>query len=58
MYISFYFFYLVSSVTLLDGVADTGVIDLADVQLAAYLAEKRPGGLPYFRHGKYSNKQM
>ncbi|KAG5618540.1 hypothetical protein H5410_018364 [Solanum commersonii] len=39
-------------VTLLDGVADTGVIDLADVQLATYLAEKRPGGLPYFRHGK------
>lgn len=38
-------------VTLLDGVADTGVIDLADVQLATYLAEKRPGGLPYFRHG-------
>ncbi|KAJ8536272.1 hypothetical protein K7X08_034673 [Anisodus acutangulus] len=30
-------------VTLLDGVADTGVIDLADVQLATYLAEKRPG---------------
>ncbi|TMW97339.1 hypothetical protein EJD97_005705 [Solanum chilense] len=38
-------------VTLLDGVADTGVIDIADVQLATYLAEKRPGGLPYFRHG-------
>ncbi|XP_059303624.1 uncharacterized protein LOC132055693 [Lycium ferocissimum] len=38
-------------VTLLDGVADTGVIDLADVQLATYLAEKRPGGLPYFRQG-------
>ncbi|WMV21783.1 hypothetical protein MTR67_015168 [Solanum verrucosum] len=30
-------------VTLLDGVADTGVIDLADVQLATYLAEKRTG---------------
>lgn len=42
-----YFFYLVSSVTLLDGVADTGVIDLADVQLATYLAEKGPGGLPF-----------
>uniref|UniRef100_A0A3Q7GH10 Uncharacterized protein n=1 Tax=Solanum lycopersicum TaxID=4081 RepID=A0A3Q7GH10_SOLLC len=42
-------------VTLLDGVADTGVIDVADVQLATYLAEKRPGGLPYFRHGKYFN---
>ncbi|XP_070027590.1 uncharacterized protein [Nicotiana sylvestris] len=38
-------------VTLLDGVADTGVIDLADVQLATYLAEKGPGGLPFFRHG-------
>lgn len=38
-------------VTLLDGVADAGVIDLGDVQLATYLAEKRPGGLPYFRHG-------
>ncbi|CAN4088443.1 unnamed protein product [Withania somnifera] len=38
-------------VTSLDGVADTGVIDLGDVQLATYLAEKKPGGLPYFRHG-------
>ncbi|KAJ8553676.1 hypothetical protein K7X08_024354 [Anisodus acutangulus] len=47
-------FGVANSVTLLDGVADTGVIDLADVQLATYLAEKRPGGLPYFRHGKYS----
>lgn len=46
-----------SSVTLLDGVANTGVIDLADVQLATYLAEKRSGGVPYFRHGKYLNKQ-
>lgn len=55
MYFSLYFFCLVSSVTLLDGVADTGVIDVADVQLATYLAEKRPGGLPYFRHGKYFN---
>ncbi|KAM3380750.1 hypothetical protein P3S68_006323 [Capsicum galapagoense] len=44
-------------VTLLDGVANTGVIDLADVQLATYLVEKRPGGVPYFRHGKYLNKQ-
>lgn len=55
MYFPLYFFCLVSSVTLLDGVADTGVIDVADVQLATYLAEKRPGGLPYFRHGKYFN---
>ncbi|MCD7459785.1 hypothetical protein HAX54_041948 [Datura stramonium] len=45
-------------VTLLDGVADTGVIDLVDIQLVTYLAEKKPGGLPYFRHGKYFSKQM
>ncbi|KAF3620670.1 putative NAC domain-containing protein-like [Capsicum annuum] len=35
--------YMWQTVTLLDGVANTGVIDLADVQLATYLAEKRPG---------------
>ncbi|XP_040988911.1 uncharacterized protein LOC121236527 isoform X1 [Juglans microcarpa x Juglans regia] len=38
-------------VALLDGVANTGVVELGDVQLAAYLAEKKPTGQPFFRNG-------
>lgn len=40
------------SVALLDGVANTGVVELGDVQLAAYLAEKKPTGQPFFRNGE------
>ncbi|MCD9640526.1 hypothetical protein HAX54_025880 [Datura stramonium] len=29
------------------GVMNTGVIDLVDIQLVTYLAEKKPGGSPY-----------
>lgn len=39
-------------VALLDGVANTGVVELGDVQLAAYLAEKKPMGQPFFRNGE------
>ncbi|KAL2516026.1 DNAJ heat shock N-terminal domain-containing protein [Forsythia ovata] len=38
-------------VNLLDGVANTGTIELGDVQLAAYLAEKKSSGQPFFRNG-------
>lgn len=39
------------SAALLDGVANTGVVELGDLQLAAYLAEKKPTGQPFFRNG-------
>lgn len=38
-------------VTLLDGVANTAVVELGEAQLAAYLAEKKPTGQPFFRNG-------
>ncbi|KZV56529.1 hypothetical protein F511_16128 [Dorcoceras hygrometricum] len=38
-------------VSLLDGVANTGVVELGDVQLAVYLAEKKSSGQPFFRRG-------
>lgn len=38
-------------VTLLDGVANTRMVELGDVRLAAYLAEKRPSGQPFFKNG-------
>lgn len=41
------------SVTLLDGVANTAVVELGEAQLAAYLAEKKPTGQPFFRNGKF-----
>lgn len=42
-------FYVVS---LLKGVANTGVVELGEVQLAVYLAEKKSSGQPFFRSGK------
>ncbi|KAJ6835438.1 uncharacterized protein M6B38_331755 [Iris pallida] len=36
---------------LLDGVADTGMVELGDVQLTSYLAEKKPTKQPFFRNG-------
>ncbi|XP_057952324.1 uncharacterized protein LOC131146631 [Malania oleifera] len=36
---------------LLDGVANTGTVEIGEVQLATYLAEKRPTGQPFFRNG-------
>ncbi|XP_073269934.1 uncharacterized protein [Primulina huaijiensis] len=38
-------------VSLLDGVANTGIVELDDVQLAVYLAEKKSNGKPFFRRG-------
>ncbi|KAK6123167.1 hypothetical protein DH2020_043069 [Rehmannia glutinosa] len=38
-------------VTLLNGVANTGVVELGDVQLAVHLAEKKSSGQPFFRNG-------
>jgi hypothetical protein len=40
------------SASLLDGVANTGRVELGDLQLAAYLAEKKPTGQPFFRNGE------
>nr|XP_010917087.1 uncharacterized protein LOC105041762 isoform X2 [Elaeis guineensis] len=36
---------------LLEGVAETGMVELGDVQVAAYLAEKKYTGQPFFRNG-------
>ncbi|KAL4036210.1 hypothetical protein IC575_004937 [Cucumis melo] len=38
-------------VALLDGVANTAVVELGEAQFAAYLAEKKPTGQPFFRNG-------
>ncbi|XP_022134959.1 uncharacterized protein LOC111007081 [Momordica charantia] len=38
-------------VSLLDGVANTAVVELGQAQLAAYLAEKKTTGQPFFRNG-------
>nr|GEV86646.1 DnaJ heat shock N-terminal domain-containing protein [Tanacetum cinerariifolium] len=35
----------------LDGVADTGMVDISDLKLATYLSEKRYTGAPFFRNG-------
>ncbi|PIN15475.1 Protein-disulfide reductase [Handroanthus impetiginosus] len=40
-----------STVNLLNGVANTGVVEVGDVQLAIYLAEKKSSGRPFFRNG-------
>ncbi|XP_059644075.1 uncharacterized protein LOC132285859 [Cornus florida] len=37
--------------TLLDGIANTGMVELGDFHLATYLAEKRSTGQPFFRDG-------
>ncbi|KAE8124010.1 hypothetical protein FH972_018922 [Carpinus fangiana] len=36
---------------LLDGIANTGAVEFGDLQLTAYLAEKKPTGQPFFRNG-------
>ncbi|XP_042502470.1 dnaJ homolog subfamily C member 16 [Macadamia integrifolia] len=36
---------------LLDGVAGTGMVELGEVELATYLAERRSTGQPFFRNG-------
>ncbi|KAL1823793.1 hypothetical protein ACET3Z_010571 [Daucus carota] len=38
-------------INLLEGIAKTGVVELGDVKLAAYLSEKRSTGQPLFRNG-------
>lgn len=40
---------------LLEGIAETGMVELGDAQVAAYLAEKKYNGRPFFRNGKYIN---
>lgn len=47
-----FFLLLNSAVELLDGIANTGMVELGDAQLATYLAEKKPSGQPFFRYGK------
>lgn len=42
------------AVDLLDGVANHAMVELGDVQLVTYLAEKKPTGQVFFRKGKYS----
>lgn len=46
------FFLLNPAVELLDGVANTGMVELSNAQLTTYLAEKKPSGQPFFRYGK------
>lgn len=41
-------------VALLDGVANHAMVELEDVQLVTYLAEKKPTGQVFFRKGKLS----
>lgn len=40
------------SAALLDGVANTGAVELGEVQLAAYLAERKPTGQLFYRNGE------
>lgn len=40
------------SAALLEGIANTGMVELGDIQLATYLAERKPLGQFFFRHGK------
>ncbi|KAF9623693.1 hypothetical protein IFM89_003838 [Coptis chinensis] len=37
--------------SLLDGVGSTGMVELGEVQLATYLAERKPSGQPFFHQG-------
>ena len=53
-FLTLFLFCLNNLVSLLDGVANTGVVELSDVKLAAYLAEKKSNGQPFFRNGKTS----
>lgn len=39
--------------TLLDGLADTGMVEISDVELAAYHADKKFAKQPFFRNGKF-----
>lgn len=45
-------FHFPNLVNLLDGVANTGTVELGDVQLAVFLAEKKSSGQPFFRNGE------
>lgn len=46
--------YCIIAVALLDGVANHAMLELGDVQLVAYLSEKKPTGQVFFRKGKLS----
>ncbi|KAK3005599.1 hypothetical protein RJ639_016962 [Escallonia herrerae] len=43
--------FLPNRTILLDGVANTGIVELGNVQLSTYLAEKKSTGQPFFRNG-------
>ncbi|MCL7031837.1 hypothetical protein MKW94_029295 [Papaver nudicaule] len=46
------FFYNWKRITdLLDGVANTGMVELGEIELATYLAERTSTGQPFFRNG-------
>lgn len=44
-------FLILKSATLLDGLANSGAVEVGDAQLALFLAEKKPTGKPFFRNG-------
>lgn len=46
-----YGFYSSSTASLLDGVANTGIVELDEVEFASFLAERRSTGQPFFRKG-------
>ena len=46
-------FWFICSVALLDGVVNTVIVELGEVQLAKYLSEKTFTGQPSFQNGTY-----
>lgn len=44
---------LLCAASLLDGIANTGMVDVSDPKLATYLSERRYTGAPFFRNGWY-----
>ncbi|KAJ0048284.1 hypothetical protein Pint_16145 [Pistacia integerrima] len=43
---------------LLEGIANTGMVELGEVQLATYLAERKPTGQFFFRNGLMENSPL
>lgn len=43
--------FLIFEAALLDGVANTALVELGEIELVAHLAEKKPTGQPFFRNG-------
>lgn len=42
----------VYTVNFLDGIVDTAVVELGELGIASFLAERRYTGQPFFRNGK------